>query len=154
MAACGFGRAAWAWLKMEIEPVEKIEPPAYPSGEELADAKAMLSAHFPSRWRTAKGLAGAMAVALAANCSGGCSSEFDNGGNQPVDVSRATAAPPASFGVRVDPADPSFMAASDWVRSIFESQSQSRVILGGDILIVTPTVNEGEVPGILHDRTQ
>ena len=139
---------------MEIKPVEKIEPPAYPSGEEFADAKAMLSAHLPSRWRKAKGLAGAMAVALAANCSGGCSSEFDNGGNQPVDVSRATAAPPASAGSSCRPSDPLFLEANDWVRSIFENQPQMRSYTLGALIRTPSRASEEEVPGILRDNKQ
>ena len=131
---------------MELKPVENIDPPTYPTCEELVDAKAVLSAHLPRRWRKAKGLAGAIAVVLAANCSGGCGSDGQFSSSQAdVDV-------PQSAYVPAEPSDPMLEQAGDWVRSIFGGQRKIQVGFAGDIVLPTTHANEGDVPGILQDN--
>jgi hypothetical protein len=138
---------------MELKPVEKIDPPNYPADEDLADAKSMLSDHIPCRWRKAKGLAGAAAVFLAANLSGGCGR----------DISQNDAPSPEPIEVQVDPPilpypstnpNPVFDDANKWVNSIFAEKIKSQPLLMGKRVIVTPHGNEDAIPGIIRDNTK
>jgi hypothetical protein len=135
---------------MELEPVEKIDPPKYPADAELADAKAMLCANIPRRWRKAKGLAGAAAVFLAANLSGGCGKEAGNA-NVPKPY-----VPNITIGLTaVEPSQPDpifFAEASEWVGSIFADKNKMPAVLMGEVLIVTPRINEDGIQGILQDN--
>jgi hypothetical protein len=113
---------------MEIQPVAQVESPSYPSAK-TADADALLSKHVPSRWHKAKGLAGAVAVALAANLAGGCGSQ-----------ARTSAPPPSEAGPSPNPV---FTEASDWMRSIYQSPQPPRLM--GKIAVPHPKVNEETV---------
>jgi hypothetical protein len=113
---------------MDIVPVSKIKTPSYPKADQ-ADAETLLSQYVPGRWSKAKGLAGAVAVAMAANFAGGCGSNA-GGSSQP----------PHPSGLLNGPT-PSFAEASDWVRSIY-GKPQPQAVLMGDVVIPEPTVSE------------
>jgi hypothetical protein len=117
---------------MEIKPISKTDAPSYPSAD-TADAVALLAEHVPQRWRRAKGLAGAVAVALAANFAGGCGSSADSN----------SLPPPLPSNPWVRPS-PSLAEASHWVRSIY-GKPQSQVLIMGDYAIPTPQIREEEV---------
>jgi hypothetical protein len=113
---------------MDIRPVSNIQMPAYPKADQ-ADAASLLSQYLPGRWSSAKGLAGAVAVALAANFAGGCGSNA--GSSSP---------PPLPSNPWTKPS-PSFAEANDWVRSIY-GKPQSQAVLMGEVQIVMPPVRE------------
>ena len=134
---------------MEIKPVEKIDPPAYPTGTEFAEAKGLLSAHLPRRWHKAKGLAGAVAVVLAANLSGGCGSDAGNNGEQ----TPSTLQDPCVSSRIIPPPSTSLLDdARDWVQSIFcQPQVQSgRSFIMGDFAVPLPRIKEDEIQGVIQ----
>jgi hypothetical protein len=120
---------------MELKPVEKIDPPSYPADEEFADAKGMLSENIPCRWRKVKGLAGAVAVAIMANLSGGCGSETANNGNPNIGISQATTIEPP------EAQDNLIVDAGDWTKSIFNDNSSSQSIFMGSYVTVPRTLH-------------
>jgi hypothetical protein len=120
---------------MEVKPVEKNAPPSYPAAG-LDEEQALLSAHVPERWRKTKRLAGAVAVALAANLSGGCGSH-----------AIGDAAPkPERFeweAVPQENSNPMLADASDWVRSIYGKPQSQSFIMGA--IRLSPPMTEGGV---------
>jgi hypothetical protein len=129
-------------MNMEIKSVPQIEMPSYPKADQ-ADAATLLSQHVPGRWSKAKGLAGAVAVALATNFAGGCGTNA--GGSSP--------SPPPPPNPWTKPG-PSFAEANDWVRSIY-GKPQPQAVLMGDVAIpmpptipVPPTIEDGVKPGL------
>jgi hypothetical protein len=124
---------------MEIEPVSKLEAPAYPSAK-VAGANALLSTNVPRRWRS-KRLAGALAVTLAANFSGGCGSTVSE------------SAPPRPVPAVCDPFSDAevdhnrlIAQAGKWCRSIY-GKPQTQFRMGGAIIVRQPQVNEGDAGG-------
>jgi hypothetical protein len=114
---------------MKIRPISQIEAPAYPSAIAAA-ADVLLSKHVPLRWHRAKGLAGAVTVALATNFAGGCgSSASDNAASNP---------PPQP--------SPLVAEASDWTRSIYGSRPQSFIM--GSIVRPLPAATEEAIRAI------
>lgn len=134
---------------MKLKPVVQVELPAYPTQDELrADEKA-LDDSLPKRWRKAKGLTKALTLFLAANFSSGCGSEA---GNKSVQTSN----PPQTNFTWPKPTNPSpsfdFAQANEWVSSIFADKNKMPAVLGGDIIIVTPRINEDGIKGLLQDK--
>jgi hypothetical protein len=103
---------------MKIEPVLHIETPAYPLRDEFLADKQSLQECLPNRWRKSMGLAGALAILLAANLTG-CSGT----NSQPK-----KAAPPQANTVVDD--------AGYWIRSIFQEQD----VMMGCVAIMPPAV--------------
>jgi hypothetical protein len=123
---------------MEIEPLSQAEAASYPSAN-AADVEGLLSRYLPKRWRKVKGLAGAVAVALAANMAGGCGSEVGNSRSQtPSSPSSHVACPPQ--GRR----DASLARAEDWVRSIYRKPTTRAALLGFSMIVVSKQ-NEEDV---------
>jgi hypothetical protein len=115
---------------MEIQPVSQIEAPSYPSAK-VAEAGVLLSRHVPERWRKAKRLAGALAVAAAANFSGGCSSTVSE------------SAPPRPVPAVCDPPPGQnrlIGEARDWIRSIYSKPQSQSLIMGARVGIVPPVI--------------
>jgi len=104
---------------MEIKPVGQVESPAYPTRDELLGDEKTLQDCLPRRWRKAKGLAGALALLLAANVTG-CGDGADN---------RPAAAPE-------DRDNPVVVESSYWIRSIF----RGRQVMLGCIAMMPPAV--------------
>jgi hypothetical protein len=111
---------------MDIKPVSQIDVPAYPTQEDLADRKT-LQQNLPRRWRKAHGLAGAVALFMAANTAG-CGEPSN---------------PPQS-SVAIDCSGRLFTSevvaeADGWIRSIFRKPQPRRVMMGC-IAIMPPAV--------------
>jgi hypothetical protein len=116
---------------MEIKPLSQAETPSYPSAN-AAEAKALLAAHVPNRWRQAKRLAGALAVTLAANLSGGCGSTVSDN-SLPGPMPAACDPPPGEQNHLMG-------AASDWIRSIYSKPQSRSFIMGARVGLVPPVV--------------
>jgi len=142
---------------MDIKPVSQIEAPAYPTRDELLADRRALHDCLPSRWRKTKGLAGALSLFLAANCSGGCG--FDAGGGVPrkADTTQESSDPFADEGdaghVVSDSAEendpgPLVEEAADWIYSIFGG----RAAMTGCIAMMPPAVlHEDAAVQAAHD---
>ena len=129
---------------MEITPVSQIEPPAYPTRNELLTDRKSLYGYLPDRWRKSKRLAGALSLFLAANCAG-CN--LDVGGSSPP----TRGAAPEREDPFDDKGDDSRVAwqsaeevvrdalveqAADWTRSIF----RGRTLMMGCVAMMPPAV--------------
>jgi hypothetical protein len=141
---------------MEIKPVENAAPPAYPAADG-AETRMLLATHVPDRWRKAKRLAGALAVAMAANLSDGCGSTVNDSRvpERPLPV----CVPPAGTEQNSLVAD-----VSNWIRSVYSQPSAAvwvpppmpahsppQAAIGGGIRAPLPPVSE-EGPGIGPSR--
>jgi hypothetical protein len=134
---------------MEFKPVAQSDSPAYPTEEELRADKKTLAENLPRRWQKAKGLAGAAAVFLAANLSGGCGKEA---GDANVPKSFESNITISLTGPETSQPGPIFAEASEWVGSIFADKNKMPAVLMGKVQIVTPRINEDGIRGVLPDN--
>jgi hypothetical protein len=109
---------------MEIEPVSKVELPAYPTRDELPAEKVALGETLPSRWRKARGLVGALAMFMAANMTGcGSDSNRPGGNSSAIDADGRIESP--------------VVEADGWIRSIFR---KPQPVMLGCVAIRPPVV--------------
>jgi hypothetical protein len=130
---------------LELRPVAQLKTPAYPTQDELPVAEITLEETLPLRWQKAKGLAGALALFLAANFSG-CGPQAGNQNSQPPSSSPAQVTSPSADSSP----SPEFVQANEWVKTIFEKQIFTAGE-GGDIILVTPQGKEDGIPGAIQD---
>ena len=142
---------------MEIKPVPQIEAPAYPTRDELLADKKILQECVPSRWRKTRGLAGAVALCLAANLSG-CGGEpretakvaekppvkSEEEASDPFSPSAESAESAESTDTVAPPIveDPLIEKASAWIQSIYEDRSGGSGSSFGGVILFTPPGNK------------
>ena len=122
---------------MEIQPVPQIEAPAYPTRDELLADKQTLQDCLPCRWRKTRGLAGALALFLAANAAG-CGGGANGRPGESAVVARddSDAQPGESPAIEEDDSDTLVVEADYWIRSIF----QKRYVMMGCVALMPPAV--------------
>jgi hypothetical protein len=123
--------------KIKLQPVEKADPPAYPTLDELPAEKA-LEGNLPQRWQKARGLAGALALFLAANATG-CGTAADNAGGSQGGADEQINCPTAA----------EFIEARQWVKGIYEDHPRPLIL--GEIAVPLP-VKEDEATSIIKEH--
>jgi hypothetical protein len=122
---------------MEIQPLPNNRQPMYPTEEELSADQKLLEQNLPHRWQRAKGLAGTLALFLAANMTG-CGSTIENAGDQHGGTTTTPSHPARSTR--------EFILARHWVKSIYADHT--RVYPVGDVVIPLP-VTEDDASSII-----